>query len=109
MTAGFAPARAPTERSRYRLFTVSVGTKPSRTPRPSPRRIVGQSGRQLEGTIMRTTVIAFIVGIALFPSAAGAQHRVGNAALGALAGAVVFGPVGAVAGAAVGYTAGHGI
>ena len=47
--------------------------------------------------------------LALSPGAAVAKHRVGNAALGALAGAVVFGPVGAVAGAAVGYTAGDGI
>jgi hypothetical protein len=35
--------------------------------------------------------------------------RVANTAIGTLAGLVVFGPVGAVAGAAVGYTAGHGI
>lgn len=33
-------------------------------------------------------------------------HRPGDAALGALSGAVVFGPIGAVAGAVVGYTAG---
>jgi hypothetical protein len=34
---------------------------------------------------------------------------VANTAIGTLAGLVVFGPVGAVAGAAVGYTAGNGI
>src|SRR5882724_7792262 len=45
----------------------------------------------------------------LAPSAAFAQHRPGDAALGALSGAVVLGPVGAVAGAVVGYTAGPAI
>ena len=44
----------------------------------------------------------------LAPSAALAQ-RAGDTALGALAGAVVLGPVGAVAGAFVGYTAGPSI
>jgi hypothetical protein len=47
--------------------------------------------------------------VALVPSAALAQHRAGDAALGALSGAVVLGPVGAVAGAVVGYTAGPSI
>jgi hypothetical protein len=37
------------------------------------------------------------------------EHRGGDAALGALAGAVVLGPVGAVAGAAVGFVAGPSI
>src|ERR1700761_3407959 len=37
------------------------------------------------------------------------EHRPGDAALGALSGAVVFGPIGAVAGAVVGYTAGPSI
>ena len=44
----------------------------------------------------------------LAPSAALAQ-RAGDAALGAVAGAVVLGPVGAVAGAFVGYSAGPSI
>ena len=35
--------------------------------------------------------------------------RAANTAIGTLSGLVVFGPVGAVAGAVVGYTAGHGI
>lgn len=38
-----------------------------------------------------------------------ADERPGDAALGALSGAVVFGPVGLVAGAIVGYTAGPSI
>jgi hypothetical protein len=46
----------------------------------------------------------------LAPSLALAQdHRPGDAALGALSGAVVLGPVGAVAGAVVGYAAGPSI
>ncbi|MBO0733671.1 MAG: hypothetical protein J2P49_05000 [Methylocapsa sp.] len=43
------------------------------------------------------------------PEAAGAQERLGDGALGALAGAVVGGPVGLVAGGVVGYTAGPAI
>ncbi|WKA26698.1 DNA-directed RNA polymerase subunit N [Bradyrhizobium roseum] len=46
--------------------------------------------------------------LVLAPSSALAQ-RAGDAALGAVAGAVVLGPVGAVAGAFVGYTAGPSI
>ena len=46
--------------------------------------------------------------LVLVPSSAMAQ-RAGDAALGAVAGAVVLGPVGAVAGAFVGYTAGPSI
>jgi hypothetical protein len=38
-----------------------------------------------------------------------AQERAGDAAMGALSGAVVFGPVGALAGAVVGYTTGPAI
>src|SRR5437879_4595349 len=47
--------------------------------------------------------------VALAPLGAAAQERSGDAALGALSGAVVLGPVGAVAGAIVGYTAGPSI
>ena len=46
--------------------------------------------------------------LVLAPSAALAQ-RAGDAALGAVAGAVVLGPVGAVAGAFVGYLSGTSI
>lgn len=55
------------------------------------------------------TVIVVVVSLALLSSAAMAQERAGSAALGALSGAVVLGPVGAVAGAVVGYTAGPSI
>jgi hypothetical protein len=58
---------------------------------------------------MKRFRIVCVAALALLPMAAAAQERAGNTVLGALAGAVVFGPVGAVAGAAVGYTAGHGI
>lgn len=57
---------------------------------------------------MRKIIIAVTLVVALAP-AAQAEERVGDAALGALSGAVVLGPVGAVAGAVVGYTAGPSI
>lgn len=47
--------------------------------------------------------------VSVASSAAMAQERAGDAALGALSGAVVLGPIGAVAGAVVGYTAGPAI
>jgi uncharacterized membrane protein YdjX (TVP38/TMEM64 family) len=58
---------------------------------------------------MRKTAIVLMSAVVLIPVNADARHRAGNAAIGAVAGGVVFGPVGALAGAAVGYTAGEGI
>jgi hypothetical protein len=58
---------------------------------------------------MRRFIVAAVVSQALVPIGAGAQERGGDAALGALSGAVVLGPIGAVAGALVGYTAGPSI
>jgi hypothetical protein len=56
------------------------------------------------------TVLACSVAIAcLIATSAGAQERTGDAALGALSGAVILGPVGAVAGGVVGYTTGPAI
>jgi hypothetical protein len=52
--------------------------------------------------------IVVMAGLTLIPASASAGQRT-NTALGAAAGLVVFGPIGAVAGAAVGYTAGGGI
>ena len=57
--------------------------------------------------IKAITAAAILLTIA--PSAALAQNRAGDAALGAVAGAVVLGPIGAVAGAFVGYSAGPAI
>jgi hypothetical protein len=47
--------------------------------------------------------------ITLAPAVAAAHERAGDAALGALAGAVVAGPIGLVGGGVIGYTAGPGI
>lgn len=58
---------------------------------------------------MKKTIAIAALALSLVPSATMAQERGGDAALGALSGAVVLGPVGAVAGAIVGYTAGPSI
>lgn len=59
---------------------------------------------------MKNTIAIAALALALISSQARAgEHRGGDAALGALSGAVVFGPIGAIAGAAVGYTAGPSI
>jgi len=58
---------------------------------------------------MKKVLTATMLMLALAASGASAEERTGDAALGALAGAVVLGPVGLVAGAAVGYTAGPSI
>src|SRR3989442_9591498 len=58
---------------------------------------------------MKTLLVAALIAGFLISFEAKAQERGGDAALGALSGAVVLGPVGAVAGAIVGYTAGPSI
>ncbi|MHB0769395.1 hypothetical protein [Bradyrhizobium sp. 5.13L] len=58
---------------------------------------------------MTKALITAVAMLACVPASAIAQERAGDAALGALSGAVVLGPVGAVAGALVGYTAGPSI
>jgi len=58
---------------------------------------------------MKQFLAAVVIAVSLMPSQAFAQERVGDAALGGLSGALVFGPVGAVAGIVVGYAAGPGI
>lgn len=50
--------------------------------------------------------VVVAAGILLSPVAANAHERVTDAALGGLAGAVVFGPVGLVAGGIIGYSSG---
>ena len=56
---------------------------------------------------MRTIIAAVIIALTLPSALAGERH--GDAAIGALTGAVVLGPVGLVAGAVIGYTAGPSI
>ncbi|WP_256805879.1 MULTISPECIES: hypothetical protein [unclassified Bradyrhizobium] len=58
---------------------------------------------------MNKALIAAVVMVVGVPASAVAQERAGAAALGAVSGAVVLGPIGAVAGAVVGYTAGPAI
>lgn len=58
---------------------------------------------------MKRTIAFVVLILPLLSVAATAQERAGDAALGALSGAVVLGPIGAVAGAVVGYTAGPSI
>ncbi len=65
--------------------------------------------RRQNGEREMKTVLAAIASLALLSSASPAHERACSAALGALSGAVVLGPVGAVAGAVVGYTAGPSI
>lgn len=64
----------------------------------------------IRGTdIMTKALTAAAMILLLAPSVALAQHRAGDAALGAVSGAVVLGPIGAVAGAFIGYSAGPAI
>src|SRR5262245_24939366 len=68
------------------------------------------AGEDLRGNAVKTIFAsAAVVAAILVSPAALAQERAVNTALGTAAGLIVFGPVGAVAGAAVGYTAGQGI
>ena len=53
------------------------------------------------------TITALVSALMLTPVAAG--ERLGDGAMGALAGAVVAGPVGLVAGGVIGYAAGPNI
>jgi hypothetical protein len=58
---------------------------------------------------MKTTIASVALSLALMSSAAMAEERPGDAAIGAVSGAVVLGPIGAVAGAVIGWTAGPSI
>src|SRR5262249_50795091 len=68
-----------------------------------------QSADFCGGCDMKRIFAAAAITLAFAPSGVLAQERTGDAALGALSGAVVLGPVGAVAGAVIGYTAGPSI
>jgi hypothetical protein len=60
--------------------------------------------------LRRVTALLFAVTLPFAATtSASAGERTGDAAIGALSGAVVLGPVGAVAGAVVGYTTGPNI
>ena len=58
---------------------------------------------------MNKTLVAALIAASFVSFEARAQERAGSAALGALSGAIVLGPVGAVAGAFIGYSAGPAI
>jgi hypothetical protein len=58
---------------------------------------------------MKKLLVVALVAASFISFEARAQNRAGDAALGAVSGAVVLGPVGAVAGAVIGYTAGPSI
>ena len=58
---------------------------------------------------MKKLLVAALIAASFFSVQAQAQERAGSAALGAVSGAVVLGPVGAVAGAFIGYAAGPSI
>jgi hypothetical protein len=63
----------------------------------------------LKEIAMKKALVAAVIAGSFFSVEANAQERAGSAALGAVSGAVVLGPVGAVAGALIGYTAGPAI
>ncbi len=66
-----------------------------------------RKGRAYESLCKGLAPVVIAAGVFLSPVAANAHERVTDAALGGLAGAVVFGPVvGLVAGGVIGYTAG---
>ncbi len=58
---------------------------------------------------MKKILACVVVAAALVPVSVQAGERIGDAALGAVSGAVVAGPVGLVAGGVVGYAAGPAI
>jgi hypothetical protein len=60
---------------------------------------------------MKKALLVITASLAMIcaPSFASAQERLGDGAMGAVAGLLVGGPVGAVAGGVIGYTAGPGI
>src|SRR3954447_27026123 len=62
-----------------------------------------------QGSAMNKLLLSTIIAATFISLEAMAQERAGSAALGAVSGAVVLGPVGAVAGALIGYTAGPAI
>jgi hypothetical protein len=84
---------------------------PPREPVPSYRRNFGVrcpcAGHK--EIAMKKMLVAGLIAGSFISFEARAQNRAGDAAIGAVSGAVVLGPVGAVAGAVIGYTAGPSI
>jgi hypothetical protein len=58
---------------------------------------------------MKRLIAVTAMAVAFAPVSALAQERLGDAGLGAVSGAIVLGPIGAVGGAVIGYTAGPSI
>jgi hypothetical protein len=68
--------------------------------------LITQRCGHTRGPDMKRFLAGAVIAVSLVPMGAFAQERVGDAALGGLSGAIVLGPVGAVAGVVIGYTAG---
>jgi hypothetical protein len=58
---------------------------------------------------MRYTIVSVALAFGLMPSVALAGERADDAAMGAVSGALVLGPIGALGGAVIGYTTGPSI
>src|SRR5687768_1072685 len=99
-------------RNRLRAFRIgsleSGGSLPSHLLRAAVFSLSGVHAGVKDIAMKKLLVGALIAG-SFFAFEARAQERAGSAALGAVSGAVVLGPVGAVAGAFIGYTAGPSI
>ena len=87
-----------------------VALGPRREPRvdsAASRHIASQSSPK-EHNMKRLIAVAAMA-VAFAPVSALGQERLGDAGLGAVSGAIVLGPIGAVGGAVIGYTAGPSV
>ena len=91
----------------YRRASLSGPTDAFLWPNRRSAFLLGLKGTHMKH--MKRMVVAVLIVVWWMPSGAFADERVGSAALGAVSGALVLGPIGAVAGAAVGYVAGPSI
>jgi hypothetical protein len=102
----------PSSNCIFELFLFYWNNLPKRAL--SPRFNTRTSQNSLSGGDMTMKAIfaaAIIVaaGVAIVPAAANAQERLKDGAMGAVAGALVLGPIGLVAGGVIGYTNGPNI